>query len=101
MKCEISKLVLPRLQKKTAVGSRPPLVRSSAKATVTQGLKYCAVIHNMCSDNLRLCSDKGLFVQIQERDYATTYKLTRIAPFYSNMQKEQTTALFLVFLTLL
>ena len=28
-----------------------------------QGLKYCAVIHNMCSDNLRLCSDKGLFLQ--------------------------------------
>jgi len=66
-----------------------------------QGLKYCAVIYNMCSDNLRLCSDKGLFVQLQEQDYATTYKLTRIAPFYSNMQKEQTTAehscVFLVF----
>jgi len=23
-----------------------------------QGIKYCAVIHKMCSDNLRLCSDK-------------------------------------------
>jgi len=70
-----------------------------------QGLKYCAVIHNMCSDNLRLCSDKGLFVQIQEQDYATTYKLARIAPFYSNMQKEQTTAeyscVFLVFLNII
>jgi len=27
-----------------------------------QSLKYCAVIHNMCSDNLWLCSDKWLFV---------------------------------------
>ena len=34
---------------------------------------------------------------IEEQDYATTYKLTGIAPFYRNMQKEQTTALFLVF----
>jgi len=28
-----------------------------------QGIKYCAVIHKLCSDNLRLCSDKELFVQ--------------------------------------
>jgi len=34
--------------------------------TASRGLKYCAVIHNMCSDNLRLCSDKGLFVQWQK-----------------------------------
>jgi len=26
-------------------------------------LAIAAVIHKMCSDNLRLCSDKGLFVQ--------------------------------------
>jgi len=30
--------------------------------------KYCAVIHKMCSDNLRLCSDKGLFLQWQKYD---------------------------------
>jgi len=34
--------------------------------TFLQGLKYCAVTHNMCSDNLWLCSDKGLFVQWQK-----------------------------------
>jgi len=28
-----------------------------------QGIKYCAVIHKMCCDNLRLWSDKRLFVQ--------------------------------------
>ena len=47
----------------------------------------------------------GFGYPTQEQDYATTYKLTRIAPFYSNMQKEQTTAdhscVFLVFLNII
>jgi len=30
---------------------------------LAQGIKYYAVIHKMCSDNVRLCSDKELFVQ--------------------------------------
>ena len=38
----------------------------SDQCSMKQGLKYCAVIHNMCSDNLRLCSNKGLFVQWQK-----------------------------------
>jgi len=42
------------------------LKTTTAIRTSFQGLKYCAVIHNMCSDNLRLCSNKGLFVQWQK-----------------------------------
>jgi len=47
----------------------PPVQKVASRrqrSPPVQGLKYCAVIHNMCSDNLRLCSDKGLFVQWQK-----------------------------------
>ena len=52
-------------------GNRNAAARRTLPAacrTAYQGIKYCAVIHKMCSDNLRLCSDKGLFVQWQYQD---------------------------------
>ena len=56
-------------------------------------------IHNVIKSCQCVYQIKATKHQIQEQDYATTYKLTRIAPFYSNMQKEQTTADHILLIT--